>query len=188
MAISKRLRYEVLRRDNHTCRYCGATAPDAKLTVDHVLPTALGGTDLAGNLVAACSDCNSGKSSATPDQSMVDQVSEDAMIWAQAQRDAAAIREAEREARQAYVDAAIVHAGGCFYRLPANAESTFANLYNAGLSIKELKEAMDIAAGAFGIHTSRFGYFCGVAWKRVQAQQDIAKSLYDHQRARGGSE
>lgn len=23
MAISKRLRYEILRRDNHACRYCG---------------------------------------------------------------------------------------------------------------------------------------------------------------------
>ena len=29
MAVSKRLRYEILRRDNHTCRYCGASAPDA---------------------------------------------------------------------------------------------------------------------------------------------------------------
>ena len=38
MAVSKRTRYEVLRRDNHACRYCGASAPDAKLTVDHVLP------------------------------------------------------------------------------------------------------------------------------------------------------
>ncbi|MEU5976310.1 hypothetical protein [Streptomyces sp. NPDC047315] len=24
MAVSKRLRYEILRRDNHACRYCGA--------------------------------------------------------------------------------------------------------------------------------------------------------------------
>ncbi|AWN05089.1 HNH endonuclease [Gordonia phage Easley] len=38
MAVSKRLRYEILRRDNHTCRYCGATAPDVPLTVDHVVP------------------------------------------------------------------------------------------------------------------------------------------------------
>jgi 5-methylcytosine-specific restriction endonuclease McrA len=24
MAVSKRLRYEIMLRDNHTCRYCGA--------------------------------------------------------------------------------------------------------------------------------------------------------------------
>lgn len=35
MPVSKRLRYEVLRRDSHTCRYCGGAAPDVKLTVDH---------------------------------------------------------------------------------------------------------------------------------------------------------
>jgi 5-methylcytosine-specific restriction endonuclease McrA len=38
MAVSKRTRYEVLRRDNHACRYCGGIAPDVILTVDHVTP------------------------------------------------------------------------------------------------------------------------------------------------------
>ena len=57
MPVSKRLRYEILRRDNHACRYCGGTAPDVVITVDHVVPVALGGSDDAGNLVAACKDC-----------------------------------------------------------------------------------------------------------------------------------
>lgn len=41
MSVSKRLRFEVLRRDNHTCRYCGSSAPEVKLTIDHVVPVAL---------------------------------------------------------------------------------------------------------------------------------------------------
>lgn len=57
MAVSKRTRFEVLRRDNHTCRYCGQAAPDVKLTVDHVTPVALGGTDDPANLVTACAEC-----------------------------------------------------------------------------------------------------------------------------------
>jgi 5-methylcytosine-specific restriction endonuclease McrA len=32
--IPRRLRFEILRRDGHTCRYCGAQAPDVPLTVD----------------------------------------------------------------------------------------------------------------------------------------------------------
>jgi 5-methylcytosine-specific restriction endonuclease McrA len=32
-AISKRRRYEILRRDGHACRYCGATASRVKLAV-----------------------------------------------------------------------------------------------------------------------------------------------------------
>jgi 5-methylcytosine-specific restriction endonuclease McrA len=67
MAVSKRLRYEILRRDNHTCKYCGATAPTVPLRVDHVTPVALGGTDTPDNLVTSCEPCNSGKSSSTVD-------------------------------------------------------------------------------------------------------------------------
>lgn len=58
MTVSKRIRFEVLRRDNYTCRYCGGSAPDVKLTVDHVMPVALGDPT---NLVTACKDCNAGK-------------------------------------------------------------------------------------------------------------------------------
>lgn len=65
MAVSKRLRFEVLKRDNYTCRYCRAS--DGELTIDHVTPVALGGTDRPNNLVAACVACNSGKTSMAPD-------------------------------------------------------------------------------------------------------------------------
>lgn len=66
MAVSKRLRYEILRRDNHACRYCGATAPGVKLNVDHVIPQALGGSDKPTNLVTSCAECNGGKTSSMP--------------------------------------------------------------------------------------------------------------------------
>ena len=97
MAVSKRLRYEILRRDNHTCRYCGAAAPDVKLTVDHVVPVALGGTDVAENLVAACGPCNAGKSSSSPDAPIVTDVQQDALRWQRAMAMAADIQ--QRDAR-----------------------------------------------------------------------------------------
>ncbi|WP_327594631.1 HNH endonuclease [Streptomyces chartreusis] len=67
MPVSKRTRFEVLRRDGFRCRYCGATPEMAELTVDHVTPMALGGGDEPGNLVTACEPCNSGKTSTAPD-------------------------------------------------------------------------------------------------------------------------
>ena len=82
MAISKRTRYEVLRRDDHRCRYCGAAAPDVKLTIDHVVPVSLGGSDEPGNLVAACPDCNAGKAASNPDAPLVADVSDKAIRWA----------------------------------------------------------------------------------------------------------
>jgi hypothetical protein len=92
MAVSKRLRFEILRRDNHQCRYCGATAPDATLTVDHVIPEALGGSDDPANLVAACAECNAGKSATPPDAALVADVAADAERWAGAIKVAAAQR------------------------------------------------------------------------------------------------
>lgn len=61
--MNQRLRFEILERDGFTCRYCGRDHEDgAVLVVDHVLARALGGGDEPENLVAACVDCNSGKS------------------------------------------------------------------------------------------------------------------------------
>lgn len=86
MAVSKRLRYEVLRRDNHACRYCGATAPDVKLNVDHVIPQALGGSNAPTNLVASCADCNGGKTSSMPNAMPVTDVDQDTFRQAAAQK------------------------------------------------------------------------------------------------------
>ena len=81
MPVSKRLRYEVLRRDNYTCRYCGAFAPLAILVVDHVTPRKHGGPDKLENLITACQDCNSGKSAAMPEGWLVDEVEQAAREW-----------------------------------------------------------------------------------------------------------
>jgi 5-methylcytosine-specific restriction endonuclease McrA len=51
-------RREVLRRDQHTCQYCGSTK---HLTLDHIVPRSKGGTHTWDNVVAACSSCNAKK-------------------------------------------------------------------------------------------------------------------------------
>lgn len=52
-------RREVLRRDGHTCQYCGSTK---HLTLDHVIPRSKGGQHSWNNVVTACGNCNSTKS------------------------------------------------------------------------------------------------------------------------------
>ena len=56
------LRWEILKRDAFTCQYCGRSAPDVKLEVDHIIPVSEGGTDTKDNLITACYSCNRGKS------------------------------------------------------------------------------------------------------------------------------
>ena len=61
-AITKKLRFEIFKRDSFTCQYCGEKAPDVVLNIDHLIPVAAGGTNDILNLIAACFSCNSGKS------------------------------------------------------------------------------------------------------------------------------
>lgn len=60
--LTKKLRFEVFKRDSFTCQYCGRKAPDILLHVDHIEPVAKGGTNDLLNLITSCFDCNSGKS------------------------------------------------------------------------------------------------------------------------------
>lgn len=60
--ISKKLRFEVFKRDSFTCQYCGKSAPSVVLEVDHIEPVSKGGTNDILNLVTSCFDCNRGKS------------------------------------------------------------------------------------------------------------------------------
>jgi hypothetical protein len=60
-SLSKKVRFEVFKRDSFTCQYCGHKAPDVLLEVDHVNPVSKGGADDILNLITACKDCNSGK-------------------------------------------------------------------------------------------------------------------------------
>ncbi len=66
-SISKRLRLSLFERDEFTCQYCGAFAPNVMLVLDHIHPVALGGTSTHDNLVTACIECNQGKSARTMD-------------------------------------------------------------------------------------------------------------------------
>jgi hypothetical protein len=66
-APSLRLRFRVLKRDNFTCRACGASPalqPGLSLHVDHITPWSLGGETIDENLQTLCEHCNLGKSNA----------------------------------------------------------------------------------------------------------------------------
>ena len=61
MSISKKIRFEVFKRDGFQCAYCGKTPPEVTLEVDHIDPKSKGGKDDIDNLITACFDCNRGK-------------------------------------------------------------------------------------------------------------------------------
>lgn len=180
MAVSKRVRYEVLRRDSYTCRYCKAT--DKPLTIDHVVPTVLGGTDDPSNLVAACGDCNGGKTSSSPDAPLVADVAEDAFRWSKAMQKAQAgmladldRREADRQQFAEWWD------GWKYGGINNNLHSvprdlgwgqTVDQLVAAGLPMRILEDCIGIAMTRKHVKKEVvFRYMCGVAWSKLTELQ-----------------
>lgn len=165
MALSKRLRFEVLRRDDYRCRYCGATSEHVLLTVDHVLPVALGGKDDATNLVAACADCNSGKSSATPSDALVADVEDDALRYMRA---AGLVAERRVQRLDALYDAIQQFDLAWTREVPEilddrtnDWDTTVATWLGRGLTLDELVFYVPRAL----LRKQRWRYFCWIAWR-----------------------
>ena len=47
--LSKKIRFEVFKRDSFTCQYCGKSALDVVLELDHIKPVAKGGSNAKQN-------------------------------------------------------------------------------------------------------------------------------------------
>ncbi|MCL1866890.1 MAG: HNH endonuclease, partial [Oscillospiraceae bacterium] len=60
--MTKSKRYDILKRDNFKCKFCGRKADDGvELEVDHIIPVSKGGKTTDSNLQTLCYDCNQGK-------------------------------------------------------------------------------------------------------------------------------
>lgn len=195
MAVSKRLRYEILRRDNHTCRYCGGIAPEVILTVDHVVAVALGGSDDPGNLVAACKDCNSGKSATPVDAPLVANVEQDAMRWAAAMQRATELAHAERDERIEVEKAVLAfwaeadHYGRKYSEwMPEDWYLSVDRWLDAGLSKEDMLEASHITI--YGrrkkpTYDEAWRYFCGICWRMLTERQEAARNLVNTEQPTG---
>ena len=189
--LSRRLRFEILRRDGHTCRYCGAMAPDVPMTVDHVIPVTLGGSDDATNLVTACRDCNSGKSSTSPTSTTVADVSALALDMASALEEAADRRRAEAGDRSdllAQFDTAwrVWHVGSDqskhVYR-PRDWALSVSRFLDNGFTISELSEYVTVTMNGPAVVDKKWAYLCGCCWRELTTRQELARQIVEDRRA-----
>ena len=187
MAVSKRLRFEILNRDGFRCRYCGVTADDEQLRVDHVIPVTLGGSDDPTNLVASCEPCNTGKASSHPDAPIVANVAEDAVRWAMAIREAGRLRMIELDADAERISQFDKVWNGWWTggdrRIPVPRPNDWPNsvraMIAAGLDVEYLTYAVDIAMRRSPqvLTENLWRYFCGVAWRELDKRQTMAIEL-----------
>jgi hypothetical protein len=181
--VTKRMRFEIFNRDNFTCRYCGLKAGETELTVDHVVPQALGGDSGPANLVTACKDCNAGKSSSHPDAEVVAQVADDAVRWARAMREVGERRRRDAaEMEETFLDRWLAGGHGMPKGsgpyIPGDFGSSLNQWVRAGLELEDILRLAGVALARTDIRMhDRFTYLAGCCWNEVKSRQAEVRAL-----------
>nr|WLJ25466.1 MAG: HNH endonuclease [Corynebacterium phage HS01] len=180
--VSKALRFEILRRDNFRCHYCGSEAAQTDLHVDHVVPQSLGGTNDPSNLVTACAECNSGKAGRTLDEPVLAAVDEKAQRYATAVEQAIAERRQVLTTEQQTKDAFRAE-WNCWEPtepLPAGFGESVLQFMRAGLDWEDIVDSIEIAMSRLDIRgreNGRFKYFCGVCNRKIEDIRNRADEI-----------
>lgn len=178
MSVSKRMRFEILRRDGFRCYYCGTRGNETAngLTVDHVMPTALGGTDLSENLVAACGDCNAGKSATLLDSAAVAEASNSIVEAAEKVQSSGQAAAKVVERQHAYTDQ-IVQAwrrvAPSYAVMPNGVDADIARWFIAQVPVSVVERGFAIAWSRPQMAKSaRFRYAAGVVRRLLEEAGD----------------
>lgn len=197
MSVTKRIRYEILNRDHHTCQYCGASAPQVELQIDHVIPKALGGTDEPTNLVTACKDCNSGKTSSSPNAAKVAQVDEKAVVMAKAFRDYLTGYSDQKTKDAEWLDKmesfwweTAEEYGMSRAYLDNDNRTTWIRWRNLGITDQIIKDSIREAMSKYGVaQRNIYRYMCGIVWNIIRtATEQAAASIEQNQKRCGHCE
>jgi HNH endonuclease len=171
-SISKKIRFEIFKRDGFRCVYCGAVPSDTVLLeCDHIQPVVEGGTNEVDNLVTACGACNSGKG-ATPLSSVPQSLAEKAAEVAEREAQIRAYYEI-LEAKKARKDDELRSIADVFMKRFGDEEIRRDRLGSIRRFLKhldyfEVLEAMEIAVDRTNSPYQSFKYFCGVCWQKIK--------------------
>jgi hypothetical protein len=178
VALSKKTRFDVFKRDLFACQYCGAHPPSVLLHVDHISPVALGGKNNIDNLVTACQPCNLGKgarSLGVVPQSLAEKAKETAE------------REEQLACYQQILEAKRLRIENEVWRVlrllfgqscteVASDEHGSVKRFIERLGVHEVLDAADIAMGSRVSTYKLFRYFCGVCWNKIRSQEELANA------------
>lgn len=174
-AISARVRFEVFKRDQYVCQYCGAHPPRAILHIDHIVPVASGGGNEIDNLVTACSACNLGKGAVALSDVPIP-LKEKAAEIAEREAQLRGYHEV-MEARRQRLENDTWKVADAFikqYELPGvtNAEFRSIQTFVEKLGFHETFDSMEAAIAKVTWSPARgFKYFCGTCWAKIRQGQ-----------------
>jgi hypothetical protein len=184
--LSKRIRFEVFKRDRFCCQYCGRHPPEVILEIDHVIPICDGGNASEANLITACFDCNRGKAGnplTVVPQSLADKTAEMAEREEQL-RKYRELFEQERERIERDMWEVAQELFGEYQCEQGIRRDWLRQIkfFNDQIGLAQVFEAAEIAAAKWlgparedewrTQKQRRFAYFCGVCWQKIKGQTD----------------
>jgi len=170
--ISKRVRFEVFKRDLFRCAYCGCTPPSVVLHVDHITPVSAGGKNSQDNLITACLDCNIGKSN-IPLTSVPESMADKALRMRELRDQLKAFSKLNQEI-DALIEADCWTVIREIYGRNTNeiSQKTMKSIrvFVEKLGVIDVMDAARIAESRVGAKGKdrMFLYFCGICWKVIK--------------------
>lgn len=169
--MSKKLRFDVFKRDGFICQYCGNCPPAVVLEVDHINPVANGGKNSVDNLITACFDCNRGKGAGLL-TSLPESVADKAAIMAEKLEQLKAFErliKSKKRHEEKQIDevqeAFQVHFTGYSFN-PKFRESV--RLFLRKLPGHVVVDYMHLACTRIPRRDDAVKYFCGICWKCIK--------------------
>ena len=176
-ALSKKLRFEIFKRDAFTCQYCGGHPPEQILHVDHIVPVAEGGENNIDNLVTSCSACNLGKG-ATPLTSVPLSLADKVKLIAEQEEQIRGYNAILRGKRDRVEDEAWEVAEALKHGAMKDGihKDYFRSIrmFVEKLGVFECLEAADIARSKRPYsNVQAFKYFCGICWNKINREKEV---------------
>jgi len=177
MAVSRKMRFEVFKRDEFRCGYCGKSPPKVILEIDHIQPKAKDGEDDINNLITACFDCNRGKGSIELKQvptTIKDNLEVLKEKESQVKEYRKFVNKIERRMNKDIED--IVNLYQEYYKgwsFSENFKNTSLKRFLNLLPKHEVKDALMLSQVKFPENTEynssqAIRYFCGICWKKIK--------------------
>ncbi len=166
--LSLKTRFEVFKRDQFTCGYCGQRPPNIILEVDHIVPVSNKGTNDFDNLITSCFDCNRGKSFHSIEikkEPRVISLKEQELQYQEYQDFLLEID--KRLNKEVEI---LNNTFNSFFP-----EKVFNDRFKASvkrflreLGLDKTKQALEKAASLMPTSSDTLNYFCGICWKEIR--------------------
>lgn len=175
MAMSKRRRFDVFKRDLFQCQYCGRQPPDVMLECDHVIPRSKGGSGESDNLVTSCFDCNRGKSDRELDARSPDIIRVEMVEQMAALNEAILKQQTTLDRQLSKLSRYLCKAFGWNEKyFKTSTEWRSLKIFFGKLPVDEIIQAVDTCAarrsprGGQSVNDAGWRYFCGICWTKIR--------------------